>query len=142
MWKSRSRRARTPNSRPGRDIHYNRNGRFHTREGLFVWDGLSVWWFASNRWYVSSVNTAVSVLNECRAPALSWTFACSLLLFHKIIFYLTIDISMCKIILEVKYFIKSMIHQMLKFFKRTVCFIPRWSEDLYFDLKIEKIQVN
>ena len=27
--------ARTPNSRQG-DIHYNRNGRFHTRDGLFV----------------------------------------------------------------------------------------------------------
>ena len=37
--------------------------------------------------------------------------------FTKIIFKLTIDISMCKIILEVKYFIKSMIYQMLKFFK-------------------------
>ena len=24
--------TRTPNSRPGRDIHYNRNGRFHTTE--------------------------------------------------------------------------------------------------------------
>ena len=44
-------------------------------------------------------------------------FACLLLLFHKIIFNLTIDISKCKIILEVKYFIKSMIYQMLKFFK-------------------------
>ena len=22
--------------RPGRDIHYNRNGRFHPRDGLFV----------------------------------------------------------------------------------------------------------
>ena len=41
--------TQTPNSRPGRDIHYNRNGRFHTREGLFVWDGLSVCWFASDR---------------------------------------------------------------------------------------------
>ena len=27
--------------------------------------------------------TAISVLNECRAPALSWAFACLLLLFHK-----------------------------------------------------------
>ena len=55
---------------------------------------------------------------------------------------LTIDISMCKIILEVKYFIKSMIYQTLKFLKRIACFILRLSEDLYFDLKIQKIQVN
>ena len=41
--------TQTPNSRPGHDIHYNRNGRFHTRDRLFVWDGLSVWWFASDR---------------------------------------------------------------------------------------------
>ena len=26
----------TPNSRPGRDIYYDRNVRFHTRDGLFV----------------------------------------------------------------------------------------------------------
>ena len=62
--------------------------------------------------------------------------------FRKIIFKLTIDISMCKIILEEKDFIKSMIYQMLKFFKRIGSFIPRWSKDLYFDLKIQKIQVD
>ena len=28
--------TQTRNSRPGRDIHYNRNGRFYTRDGLFV----------------------------------------------------------------------------------------------------------
>ena len=33
---------------------------------------------------------------------------------------------MCKIVLEVEYFIKSMIYQMLKFFKRIAYFIPRW----------------
>ena len=38
---------------------------------------------------------------------------------------------MRKIILEVEYFLKSIIYQMLKFFKRTAYFIPRWSEDLY-----------
>ena len=37
-------------------------------------------------------------------------FACRLLLFTKIIFKLTIDISICKIILKVEYFIKSMIY--------------------------------
>ena len=48
-------------------------------------------------------------------------------IFHilQIIFKLTIDISMGKIILEVEYFIRSTIYQMLKFFKRTACFIPR-----------------
>ena len=42
-----------------------------------------------------------------------------------IIFKLTVDIFMCKIILEVEYFIKSMIYQMLKFFKRIAYFISR-----------------
>ena len=45
--------------------------------------------------------------------------------FTKIIFKLTIDISMCKIILEVKYFIKSMIYQMLnKIFEKNSFFHP------------------
>ena len=43
---------------------------------------------------------------------------------------------MCKIILEVEHFIKSMIYQMLKVFKRIAYFIPRWSEDLYFDFDL------
>ena len=86
------------------------------------------------------MKTAISVKNECRAQALKWAFACLLLIFHKlkIIRKLTIDISMSK----VEYFIKSMIYQMLKFFKRKAYFIPRCSEDLYFALKIQKIQVN
>ena len=67
------------------------------------------------------MQTAISVVtkedNECRTPTLSWAFACLLLLFHKIIFKLTIDISMCKIVLEVEYFKKSMIYQMLIFSK-------------------------
>jgi len=33
--------------------------------------------------------------NKCHAPALSWAFACPLLLFTKIIFKMTIGISMC-----------------------------------------------
>ena len=41
-----------------------------------------------------------------------------------------------KIILE--YFIKSMIYQILKSFKIIAYFIPRWSEDLSFDSKIQK----
>ena len=45
--------------------------------------------------------------------------------FTKIIFKLTIDISMRKIILEVEYVIKRMIYQLLKFFKRIAYFIPR-----------------
>ena len=28
--------TQTPNPRPGRDIHYKRNGRFDTKDGLFV----------------------------------------------------------------------------------------------------------
>ena len=63
--------------------------------------------------------------NECRAPALSLAFGCVLFFFTKIIFKLAIDIFMCKIILEVEYFIKSMIYQMLKFFKRIAYFISR-----------------
>ena len=31
-----------------------------------------------------------------------------------------------------------MIYQMIKFFKRIGYFIPRWSQDLYFDLEIQK----
>ena len=42
---------------------------------------------------------------------------------------------MCKIILEVEYFIKSMIYQMLKVFKRIAYFIPSLSEDLYLETK-------
>ena len=30
-----------------------------------------------------SAKTAISVINECRAPASSWAFACLLLLFHE-----------------------------------------------------------
>ena len=60
-------------------------------------------------------------------PALSWALACRFCFFTKIIFKLTIDISMGKIILEAEYFMKSMIYQMLKFFKRIAYFIPRWS---------------
>ena len=71
------------------------------------------------------MKTAIFCHNEYRAPALSWAFACLLLNFHilKYIFKLTIDISVGKIMLEVEYFIKSMICQMLKFFKRTALLI-------------------
>ena len=45
--------------------------------------------------------------------------------FTKIILKLTIDISMCKIILEVKYFIKSLIYQMLNtIFEKNSFFHP------------------
>ena len=44
---------------------------------------------------------------------------------------------MRKIILEMEYFIYN-IYQMLNFFKRIASFIPRWSYDLYFALKIQK----
>ena len=32
-----------PTQGRGATFIYNRNGRFHTRDGLFVWDGLYVW---------------------------------------------------------------------------------------------------
>ena len=71
------------------------------------------------------MKTAIYVMNECRAPALSWAFACLRFLFHKDYFNLTFDICMSKI-LEVEYFIKKyMVYQMLKFFKRIAYFIPR-----------------
>ena len=70
------------------------------------------------------MKTAISVINECRAPALSWALACLLLIFHKDSFKLTIDISVRKIILELEHFIKSMIYQMLNFFKRIASFYP------------------
>ena len=41
----------TPNAQlkdGARHSFITRNGRFHTKDGLFVWDGLSVWWFASD----------------------------------------------------------------------------------------------
>ena len=53
------------------------------------------------------------------------TLPVSFCFFTNIIFKLTIDICMHKIILEVEHFIKSMICHMLKFFKRMVYFIPR-----------------
>ena len=103
---------------------------------------LKLFHFQIKTYYLSDANHQMDNLslvwnshfccNECRAPALSWAFACLLCFFTKIIFKLTIDISMCKIMLEVIYFIKSMIYQMLKLFKRIAYFIPRWSEDLYF----------
>ena len=37
---------------------------------------------------------------------------------------------MCKIMLEVEYFIKIIIYHMLKFFKRIAYFIPRWFDFL------------
>ena len=43
---------------------------------------------------------------------------------NSLIFFFVVNISMRKIILKVEYF-KSMIYQILKFFKRIGCFIPR-----------------
>ena len=59
------------------------------------------------------MKTVISVINDPPPPALSWAFACLLLLFHKDYLKLTIDISVGKIILEKKYFTKRMIYQML-----------------------------
>ena len=65
-------------------------------------------------------------------PALSWAFACLLLLFPKDYFKLTIDISMRKIILEMEYFIKSMIYEMLKFFKQNSFSLSRDDPKTFF----------
>ena len=67
-----------------------------------------------------AVKTAISVIMRMSRPGLGLGFC----FFSKIIFKLTIHISMCKIMLKVEYFIKSMIYQMLKSFKRIACFIP------------------
>ena len=91
---------------------------------------------------LSGVKTAISlIMNVATRPWVGRSDVC-FCFFTKIIFKLTIDISMCKMILEKEYFIKSMIYQMLKLFKRIAYFIPRWFEDLYFAFKIKKIQVN
>ena len=55
---------------------------------------------------VSRVKTAISVINECHALGLKYGV--------RVLNWLLA----CKIILEVEYFIKSMIYQMLKFFRR------------------------
>ena len=36
-----------PTQGRGATFIYNRNGRFHTRDELFVWDGLSAWLYPS-----------------------------------------------------------------------------------------------
>ena len=61
------------------------------------------------------MKTAIPVINECHAPGLE--------LDAESHFKLTIGISLPKIILEVEYLIKSMIYQMLKFFRR-IAFHP------------------
>ena len=59
----------------------------------------------------------MSVINECRVPGLEMGLCVICFsFFTKIIFKLTIDISMLQMKVEVKYFIKSMIYQKLKFF--------------------------
>ena len=59
----------------------------------------------------------MSVINECRVPGLEMGLCVICFsFFTKIIFKLTIDISMLKMKVEVKYFIKSMIYQKLNFF--------------------------
>ena len=50
----------------------------------------------------TSMCTVASSPQTLSRPGLALAFACLLLLFTKIIFKLTIDISMCKIILEVE----------------------------------------
>ena len=65
----------------------------------------------------------------------------------KIIFKLTIDISKCKIVLEVEYFIKSMIYQYdlsnVKIFQKNSLFQPEMiRRPLFWFKDTKKIQVN
>ena len=72
---------------------------------------------------LSGVKRAISVINEfAPRPWVERSRVC-FCFFTKIILILTVDISMRKIILEVKYCMKHT----LKFFKRIAYFIPRWS---------------
>ena len=116
---------------------------------------LKLFHFQIKTYYLSDANHQTDNLSHTNNPSLVWKRPFLYVImnvaprpwvgrsrvcfcfFTKIVFKLTIDISKCKIILEVEYFIKSIIYQMLKFFKRIAYFIPRWSEDLY-----SKIQVN
>ena len=41
--KKQKQTRKRPTQGRGAKFIYNRNGRFHTRGGLFGWDGLSVW---------------------------------------------------------------------------------------------------
>ena len=67
------------------------------------------------------------VLNECRAPALSWAFACLLFLFHKDYFR----------ILYKKYDLSE-----IKIFQNNSLFHPEMTRRPFFWFKDTKIQVN
>ena len=41
--KNQKKTRQRPTQDRGAAFIYNTNGRFHTRDGLFVWDGLYVW---------------------------------------------------------------------------------------------------
>ena len=70
------------------------------------------------------MKTAISAINECRAPALSWALACLLLIFHKDSFKLTIDISVRKIILELEHYKKYDLSN-VKFFQKNSFILSR-----------------
>ena len=69
------------------------------------------------------MKTTISVIMNVPLPWVGRSRVC-FCFFTKIIFKLTIDISMRKIIWKMEYFINSMIYQMLKFFKRITSFYP------------------
>ena len=71
--------------------------------------------------------------------ALNWAFPFLLLLF--LIFKLTIEISMRRIILEMEYFMTSMVYQMLKFSKRIASFYREMILRPLFCFEDTKIQV-
>ena len=76
-------------------------------------------------------------------PGLSWAFECLLLLFHKDYFELTIDISMCKVILEVEFFKKKYDLSNVKIFQKNSLFHPEMiRRPLFYFKDTKKIQVN
>ena len=106
-----------------------------------VHSNFKIFHFQIKTYYLSDANHRTVNPSRTNDPSLVWKrpfpaisglelgVRVSLLLFHNDYFKLTIDISMGKIMLEVEYFIKRMIYQMLKFCERIAYFIPRWSKD-------------
>ena len=69
------------------------------------------------------METAISFIMNV-SPSLELGVRVSAFAFSQIIFKLTIDICMRKIMLKMEYFINSVIYQMLEFFKRMISFYP------------------
>ena len=90
------------------DANYQTDNPFHTNNPSLVWK-----------------RPFLLLMNIAPRPWVGRSRVC-FCFFTKIIFKLTVDISMRKI-LDIEYFINSMIYEMLKFFKRITSFYPyRW----------------